>query len=130
MGFRRGTHNLNIQQQETIVNGRAEGRTHLELWKQFNISESGISKFLNTWVDSRRHRHQIAGLNGRRPVKKSMISTKNRKAQVEWAKTHKDWTKKEWEDVLWSDENKYILFGTDGIQWIRRPQGTRFDPKY
>ncbi|GBN78846.1 Transposable element Tcb1 transposase [Araneus ventricosus] len=23
-----------------------------------------------------------------------------------------------------------MLFGTDGIQWIRRPQGTRFDSKY
>ncbi|GBM93738.1 Transposable element Tcb2 transposase [Araneus ventricosus] len=23
-----------------------------------------------------------------------------------------------------------MLFGTDGIQWIRRSQGTRFDPKY
>ncbi|GBM12715.1 Transposable element Tcb2 transposase [Araneus ventricosus] len=23
-----------------------------------------------------------------------------------------------------------MLFGTDGIQWIRRPQGTHFDPKY
>ncbi|GBN78524.1 Transposable element Tc1 transposase [Araneus ventricosus] len=59
-----------------------------------------------------------------------MISTKNLKARVEWATAHKYWTKKEWEDVLWSDESKYLLFGTDGIQWIRSPQGTRFDPKY
>ncbi|GBM91991.1 Transposable element Tcb1 transposase [Araneus ventricosus] len=59
-----------------------------------------------------------------------MISTKNRKACVEWAKAHKDWNKKEWEDGIWSDESKYMLFGTDGIQWIRRPQATRFDPKY
>ncbi|GBN66239.1 Transposable element Tcb1 transposase [Araneus ventricosus] len=184
MGFRRGIHNLTIQKQEAIVNGRAQGRTHLELWKQFNISESGISKLLNMWVDqgglpkapktgrsrstSRlfdrnvsllslvnphltavdsarelcdpknpkpsvrtiRRRLQAAGLNGRRPVKKPIISTKNRKVQVEWAKAHKDWTKKEWEDVLWSDESKYMLFGTDWIQWIRHPQGTRFDPKY
>ncbi|GBM74025.1 Transposable element Tcb1 transposase [Araneus ventricosus] len=43
---------------------------------------------------------------------------------------HKDCTKKEWEDVLWSDESKYMLFGTDGIQCIRRPQGTSFDSKY
>ncbi|GBO14368.1 Transposable element Tcb1 transposase [Araneus ventricosus] len=63
-------------------------------------------------------------------VKKPMISTKNRKARVEWAKAHKYWTKKEWEDVLWGDESKCMLFGTDAIQWTRRPQGTRFDPKY
>ncbi|GBM11733.1 hypothetical protein AVEN_75677-1 [Araneus ventricosus] len=46
-----------------------------------------------------------------------MISTKNRKARVEWAKAHKDWKKKECEDVLLSDESKYFSFGTDGIQW-------------
>ncbi|GBN32787.1 Transposable element Tcb1 transposase [Araneus ventricosus] len=43
-------------------------------------------------------------------------------------KAHKDRTKKEW--VLRSDESKYMLFGTDGTQWIRRPQGTHFHPKY
>ncbi|GBM13329.1 hypothetical protein AVEN_226307-1 [Araneus ventricosus] len=50
MSFRRGFC-LTIQQQEAIVNGRAEGRTLLELGKQFNISESGISKFFKRWVD-------------------------------------------------------------------------------
>ncbi|GBO44272.1 Transposable element Tcb2 transposase, partial [Araneus ventricosus] len=48
----------------------------------------------------------------------------------EWEKAHKDWTKKEWKDVLWSDESKYVLFGPDGKQWICRPQGTRFDPMH
>ncbi|GBM73931.1 hypothetical protein AVEN_133566-1 [Araneus ventricosus] len=51
MGFRRGIRNLTIQQQEAIVNGRAQSRTLLELGKQFNISESEISKFLRRWVD-------------------------------------------------------------------------------
>jgi len=23
-----------------------------------------------------------------------------------------------------------MLFGSDGIRWIRRPKGNRFDPKY
>ncbi|GBN41455.1 hypothetical protein AVEN_175232-1 [Araneus ventricosus] len=51
MGFRRCIRNLTIQKQESIVNGRTQGRTLLELGKQFNISESGISKFLKRWVD-------------------------------------------------------------------------------
>ncbi|GBN78847.1 hypothetical protein AVEN_200165-1 [Araneus ventricosus] len=54
MGFRLGIRNLTIQQQEAIVNGHAHGRTLLELGKQFNISESGISKFLKRWVDQGR----------------------------------------------------------------------------
>ncbi|GBL99569.1 Transposable element Tcb1 transposase [Araneus ventricosus] len=76
-----------------------------------------------------RRRFQAAGLNGIRPVKKPIISTKNRKVRVDWAKTYKFRTKKEWEDVFWSDESKYMLFRTKGIQWIRRPQGTVFHPK-
>ncbi|GBO27666.1 Transposable element Tcb1 transposase [Araneus ventricosus] len=135
-----GIRDLTIQQQEAIVNVRAL----LELRKQFNILESGMSKFLKRWVEqggvpkvhksgcphytsclfdrkvfrlSRvnprltavdiardlcdaqnpkpsvrtiRRRLQAAGLNGRRPVKKPIISTKNRTACVEWAKAHKD----------------------------------------
>ncbi|GBM93434.1 Transposable element Tc1 transposase [Araneus ventricosus] len=169
----------NTDQQE-----RAQGQTLLELGKQFNISESGIYKFLKRWIDqggvpkvpksetprytsrifdrnvlrlSRVNPHlmavdiarklcdppnpkpsvhtikrklQAAGLNRRRSVKKQMISTKNRKARVEWAKAHKDWGKKEWKDFLWSDESKYMLFGTDGKQWICRPQDTCFNPMH
>ncbi|GBO00317.1 hypothetical protein AVEN_105571-1 [Araneus ventricosus] len=51
MGFRRGIANLTIQQQEAIINGRAQGRTLLELGRQFNISKCGASKFLKRWID-------------------------------------------------------------------------------
>ncbi|GBN22716.1 hypothetical protein AVEN_139042-1 [Araneus ventricosus] len=51
MGFRRGIRNLTIQQKEAIVNVCAQGCTLLELGKQFNTSESGISKFLKRWID-------------------------------------------------------------------------------
>lgn len=32
--------------------------------------------------------------------------------------------------MLWSDERKFLLFGTDGIKCVWRPVGTRNDPKY
>lgn len=84
----------------------------------------------NPSVRTIRRRLQAAGLHGRRPVKKPFISAKNRKARVEWAKAHLHWTPQQWSDVVWSDESKFMLFGTDGITWIRRPEGKRFDPKY
>lgn len=77
-----------------------------------------------------RRRLQSANLHGRRPVKKPFISAKNRKARIEWARTHLHWTRAQWETVIWSDESKFCLYGTDGIKWIRRPHGQRFDPKY
>uniref|UniRef100_A0A8R1E8I1 Tc1-like transposase DDE domain-containing protein n=1 Tax=Caenorhabditis japonica TaxID=281687 RepID=A0A8R1E8I1_CAEJA len=70
------------------------------------------------------------GLHGRRPVMKPLISEKNRKAVVAWAKAHVNWGRREWANHVWSDESKFNLFGTDRIKWVRRPVGSRFDPKY
>ncbi len=69
-------------------------------------------------------------LFGRRPVKKPLVSLKNRKARLEFAKKHLDWTPNQWAKVLWSDESKFMLFGSDGIKYVRRPAGERFNPKY
>uniref|UniRef100_A0A8R1EGQ8 Tc1-like transposase DDE domain-containing protein n=1 Tax=Caenorhabditis japonica TaxID=281687 RepID=A0A8R1EGQ8_CAEJA len=58
-----------------------------------------------------RRRLQVAGLHGRRPVKKPLGPRK-------------------WANHIWSNESKLDLFGTDGIQWIRRPIGSRYAPQY
>lgn len=71
-----------------------------------------------------------AGLNGRRPAKKPLMRKKNLKARLDWAKSHLSWTTKDWEKVFFSDESKFDLFGSDGIQYVRRPEGQRFNPKY
>lgn len=39
-------------------------------------------------------------------------------------------TPQQWSNVIWSDENKFMLFGSDDITWIRRPKDKRFDSKY
>uniref|UniRef100_A0A8R1IVC7 HTH_Tnp_Tc3_2 domain-containing protein n=1 Tax=Caenorhabditis japonica TaxID=281687 RepID=A0A8R1IVC7_CAEJA len=43
-----------------------------------------------------RRRLQVAGLHGRRPVKKPLVSLKNRKARVKWAKQHLSWGPREY----------------------------------
>jgi transposase len=69
-------------------------------------------------------------LFGRRPVKKPFISAKNRIARVKFAKDHLNWNEKQWEKVLFSDESKFNLFGSDGVKYVRRPINHRNDPKY
>ena len=59
-----------------------------------------------------------------------MVNLKNRKARVEFAKNHIKWSKEDWKNVLFSDESKYCLFGSDGVQYIRRPINSRNWPKY
>lgn len=100
------------------------------------LTAADIIKEIFTVGDSKpsvrtvRRRLQAGGLHGRRPAKKPFISAKNRKARIEWAKAHLNWTSQQWSDVFWSDESKFMLFGSDGITWIRRPEGKRFDSKY
>ena len=70
------------------------------------------------------------GIFGRRPSKKPLISKKNRKARLQFAREHRNWTIKDWSKILWSDESKYNLFSSDGIKYIRRPENQRDNVRY
>ncbi|CAK9801681.1 Transposable element Tcb1 transposase [Anthophora quadrimaculata] len=70
------------------------------------------------------------GLFGRVGVKKPLISTKNQRARLQFAKNYQCWTVQDWKKVLFSDESKFKLFGSDGKQYVRRPVGTRYNSKY
>lgn len=71
-----------------------------------------------------------AGLNARRPARKPLISKKNRKARLEFARRYQTWTPGDWAKVLFSDESKFNLFSSDGIRYVRRPVGKRNDVRY
>ncbi|XGW29485.1 hypothetical protein V3C99_008926 [Haemonchus contortus] len=84
----------------------------------------------NPSLSTVQRRLREAGLFGRRPAKKPLISAKNRKARLDWAHAHKNWTVQQWRKVIWSDESKFLLYGTDGITFVRRSIGTRYHPSY
>ena len=69
------------------------------------------------------------GLFGRIGLNKPFISEKNRKARLQFAKEHKDWTTEDCQKVAFSDESKFNLFGNDGKQYVRRSKSARMDPK-
>ena len=81
-------------------------------------------------VSTTKRRLRSQNLFGRRSAKKPLISLKNRIARIKFAKEHLNWTVKDWSKILWTDESKFMMFGTDGIKFIRRPKGKRYDPKY
>lgn len=81
-------------------------------------------------VSTVKRRLRASGLFGRRPAKKPLVSVKNRIARVQFAKRHLKWTSKDWAKILWSDESKFNLFGSDGIKYVRRPIGQRYNPKF
>lgn len=71
-----------------------------------------------------------ANLPARRMAKKPLLSQKNRRARIEFAKKHLNWTEEDWGKVLFSDETKINLFQSDGSRFVHRPSGKRLDPKY
>lgn len=70
------------------------------------------------------------GLIGRIGVKKPLIKPKNKKIRLEFAKKYQHWTEADWRKVLFSDESKFNLFGSDGKKYVRRPQGQRYNSRY
>lgn len=71
-----------------------------------------------------------AGLYGRHAAKKPLVSQKNRKARLAFARRHVNWTPDQWRKVLFSDESKFELFRTAGVTYVRRPIACRNDVRY
>src|SRR5262249_36116028 len=58
-----------------------------------------------------------AGLKSSPKIEKRLLSRKNIKARLEFAKRHQHWTAADWERVIWSDEIKVNRFNSDGRSW-------------
>ena len=67
------------------------------------------------------------GLRASRPAKKPLLTQKMKKTRLEWAKTFKNWTVDDWSQVIFSDESKFNLFGSDGNKYVRRRKGERYN---
>lgn len=69
------------------------------------------------------------GFKSRVARKKPLISEKNRKLRLNFAKTHLDKNMHFWNRVLFTDESKYNIFGSDGRSKVWRKPNTALDPK-
>ena len=63
------------------------------------------------------------------PRKKPHVSMINRKKRLEFGKKYLNYPKEFWRKVIFSDESKYNLFGSDGRKRFWRQKGKALDPK-
>lgn len=66
------------------------------------------------------------GLKGCKARKKPLVSEQQRKARVEWARQHANWTVDDWKKVLFSDESTFTIQNHRGNAWVRRRPGEEY----
>lgn len=57
---------------------------------------------------------------------KPLLSAKNIIKRLRFAKKHVKWSKKKWKQVLFTDETKFELFGSNRRTFVRRMANERF----
>ncbi|KAG2206526.1 hypothetical protein INT47_008543 [Mucor saturninus] len=60
---------------------------------------------------------------------KPRLTQKHRDRRLRWARSHVNWTKEQWESVVWSDESRFSVTGSDGGARVIRKVGERYQER-
>lgn len=107
-----------------------------KIGKNPRLSASTINKDMNKehniHVSNQTIRNRIhqEGFKGRSPRKKPFLTKRHIARRFAWAKKYESWTLEDWKRVLWSDETKVNLFGSDGVTHVWRKAGDADKAKY
>ncbi len=113
--------------QERLLMRRVEENRHassLQLSKEVE-SQTGVT----ISRDTIRRTLQRNGMHGWRPRKKPLLKPRHKKARLEFARAHADKDEDYWDSILWSDETKINVFGTDGFKTLWRRKGEKYKEK-
>lgn len=83
--------------------------------RQFPVSNTVCRRSLLSW-----------SLHGRVAARKPLLSLRNVKKRLAFARKHVKWSKSKWAKVLFTDESKFELFGSKRRVFVRRMPGERF----
>ncbi|KAI4904395.1 hypothetical protein NFI96_007379 [Prochilodus magdalenae] len=68
-------------------------------------------------------------LHARTPRRTPLLTPKNKKSRLQYAKSHVDKPQRFWDSVLWSDETKLDLFGTMDQRYVWRRKNQAYEQK-
>uniref|UniRef100_A0A8C5LRU1 Transposase n=1 Tax=Leptobrachium leishanense TaxID=445787 RepID=A0A8C5LRU1_9ANUR len=69
------------------------------------------------------------GLHARTPRRTPLLSPKNKKSRLQYAKSHVDKPQTFWDSVLWTDETKLELFGPMDQRYVWRRKNKAYEEK-
>ncbi len=113
--------------QDRLLMRRVEENRHassLQLSKEVE-SQTGVT----ISRDTIQRTLQRNGMHGCRPWKKPLLKPRHKKARLEFARAHADKDEDYWDSILWSDETKINVFGTDGFRTVWRRKGEEYKEK-
>ncbi|KAI4893104.1 hypothetical protein NFI96_020620, partial [Prochilodus magdalenae] len=73
--------------------------------------------------------HRMPDLHARTPRRTPLLTPKNKKSRLQYAKSHVDKPQRFWDSVLWSDETKLELFGTMDQRYVWRRKNQAYEQK-
>jgi len=100
------------------------------------MTAPAIKKELDINISSRTVQRRLVekGLHGRISRVVPALSLKNIKDRLNFARQYVSWNgqegSKNWRNILWSDESKVNMCGSDGKHYVRRPALMEFHTKY
>ena len=99
-----------------INSGKADNSSQVTRILQ-NINKTSLS------IETVRKGLKKAGWKAVVKKKRPMLSRHHKKARMDVALSHKEWTLEDWERVVWSDETKVNRLGSDGRKWVWKRVG-------
>src|SRR5580700_3442428 len=84
-----------------------------------------LADVINQPLSTRTVRRHLknAGLKAVVKRKRPLLSKQHRRARLDWAIAHQNWTVDDWKVVVYSDETKINRLGSDGREWVYKFPG-------
>ena len=80
--------------------------SYLKEKENLEVSASTIRRIL-------REHSLVSGIKRKKPF----LSASYQKAWLDFCKKHEGWTVEDWSKVIWSDESRFQIFGSNGKQY-------------
>ena len=81
---------------------------------------------INAQTIRNRLRQNNIPIRARRPYTDPILTTRHRTARLLWAQRHLHWTRRQWHNVIFSDESRFSLIHADGRVRVYRRRNERY----